>query len=267
MRRRWTWMLTLSLLLSGGLACGAGSEDAAATREAEWQALQAEKAQLNAQRQELAELRTELETTPVEGSEVAENEAEAQEGADAPAARREELEQRIADLEEEIATDSEEFSSRLVTYINSLEIVEGEPLTPEQEAAIRMKSDEDIVVAREWIEKGGDYRRAISIYEAQLALDPDNPELQEALEDAQEMRYMTEERFSRVEDGMSRAEVREAIGPVNLHNVQEYPEEETIAWFYPRENTRTPAAVWFRVNNETGLYEVYKADFEAQGGQ
>ena len=269
MRRRWTWMLALSLLLAGGWACGADpEEEAAAANEAEWQALQETKAQLDAKRQELADLRAELEAMPAEGSEAAEEaEAEAtaaEEAGTEPATSREELEQRIATLEDEIATESEQFASRLVNYINSLEIVEGEPLTPDQQAAIRMKSDEDLMVAREWIEKGGDYRRAISIYEAALALDPDNEEVQAALAEAEEMRYMTEERFAGVEEGMSRAEVRNVLGPVNLHNVQEYPEENTIAWFYPKEETRTPAAVWFRLDQETGQYEVYKADFEAQ---
>ena len=272
MKRRWTWMLCLGLLLAGSWACGADPEEQAAeANAAEWEALQATEAQLETKRNELAELRAELEAMPVEGSEAAEataEEAAAAEGeAAAPGPTREELEQRITTLEEEIATESEAFAGRLVNYINSLEIVEGEPMTPEQQAAIRMKSQEDLMVAREWIEEGGDYRRAIQIYEAQLALDPENEELQAAIEEAEAMRFMTEDRFSGVEKGMSRAQVRDVLGPVNLHNVQEYPEKNTIAWFYPKEDTRTPAAVWFRLDQKSGQYHVYQADFESQGGE
>lgn len=277
MKRRWTWTLALALLLTGIGACGNPEEEAAEANQAEWQGLQAAKEQLDAKRAKLADLRQQLEALPEAGMEDAEEAPAADQAAEGEAADaaetteegpgREELQNRIADLENEIATESEAFAARLVTFINSLEIVEGEPLTPEQLDAIRMKSDEDMVVAREWIDKGGDYRRAIEIYEAQLRLDPDNEALKAALEDAEAMRYMTEERFAAVEKGMTRDQVREAIGPVNLRNVQEYPEKKTIAWFYPKENTRKPAAVWFRMDDETGQYFVYQADFESGGGE
>jgi tetratricopeptide (TPR) repeat protein len=263
-------MVALALLLTGAGACGDGAEEQAAASEAEWQALQTSKAQLDGKREKLAELRLELETMPVEGSEAAEEVAEEAVGAEPAAGEssggptgRAELEQRIEDLENEIATESEEFAARLVTYINSLEIVEGEPLTPEQQAAIRMKSDEDMVVAREWIEKGGDYRRAIDIYEAQLRLDPDYESLEAAIAEAEAMRFMTEDRFSQAQKGMTQADVRRVLGPVNLHNVQQYPEKNTVAWFYPKEGTRVPAAVWFRLDQESGQYVVYQADFES----
>ena len=272
MTRRWTWMVALALLLTGAWACGDPAQEAAEANQAEWQALQAAKDQLDEKRAKLADLRTQLDALPPAGAEPTPEEAAADEGEEGAAASegeaapdRQELEERIAALENEIATEGEEFAARLVNYINSLEIVEGEPLTPEQQDAIRMKSAEDIVVAGEWIEKGGDYRRAIEIYEAQLRLDPENETLQAALEDAEAMRFMTEERFVQVEKGMNRKQVRNAIGPVNLRNIQEYPEKKTIAWFYPKEETRSPAAVWFRLDDKSGDYLVYQADFESGG--
>lgn len=289
MRRRPTitlpCMLTLGLLVLGVFACTSAEEAASEAQQAEWTALQEMKTQLDAKRGELAELRQQLEVLEVpeeasaddepEETEPAETEAgepepeqpEQDAGEETEGPTPEELRQQIAQLEQEIADQSEEFMSRLVEHINSLGIVKGEPLTPDQEAAIHMKTEEDMYLAEEWIEKGGDYKRAISIYESALALDPENAELQEALEEAREMRFMTEERFSGVEEGMTQEEVREVLGPVNLRNIQEYPEREAVAWFYPKEGTSKPAAVWFQKNEETGIYEVYQADFDVQAGE
>ncbi|MDX1630226.1 MAG: hypothetical protein R3234_00015 [Thermoanaerobaculia bacterium] len=282
MRRRPTITLALSLALGllvlGALACTSGEEAATEAQEAEWAALQEMKAQLDAKREELAELRQQRDELSAQEESTAEEppaeEAATTEAAEGEAGESEaaeptpeKLEQEIARLEQDIADQSEEFMGRLVQHINSLGIVEGEPLTPDQKAAIRMKTEEDMQLAEEWIEKGGDYKRAISIYESALALDPDNQELQAALEEAREMRFMTEERFSAVEKGMTREEVREALGPVNLRNIQEYPDKNAVAWFYPKEGTSSPAAVWFRKDDETGIYEVYQADFDVEAGE
>ena len=87
---------------------------------------------------------------------------------------------------------------------------------------------------------------------------------QQALASAQQMRYMTEERFAQVKKGMTPSEVRAVLGPVNLHNVQEYPERKVQAWFYPREGGGA-SGVYFRLDEDKNVYTVYQTTFEVKG--
>lgn len=156
---------------------------------------------------------------------------------------------------------SREFYRRLVELINADPPVQGEPLSERQKAAIRMRSDEEIRLAREFIERGGDYQRAIDIYREALAVDPDYPRLREELARAQARRYMTRQAFSQVREGMDQDEVRRLLGQPNLHNVRTWPERGIAGWFYPKDASGSAAAVWFRQEGERHV--VYLHDFEA----
>ncbi|MGD2116307.1 MAG: hypothetical protein PVG07_14730, partial [Acidobacteriota bacterium] len=112
--------------------------------------------------------------------------------------------------------------------------------------------------------EGGNYGRAISMYQDTLRMPLDEgleQKVQSALEHAQEMRYMDEERFAQVQNGMSQDEVRNILGTVNPRNRRDFPEREVLAWFYPKNEEGEAAAVWFR--KKGGDWEVYKTDFEA----
>jgi hypothetical protein len=185
--------LTLVVCASFALlaACSGGQREAerrAAAQQTERQWLGKTRQQLEAKRQELVGLHQRVAIAAEEPLTVPAGETPA------PGSRAE-LAARAAALDAEIGALSEEMGRRLVAYIDSFETAEGDPMPAEQQRAIRMKSDEDIEVAREWIVKGGDYRRAIEIYETQLLFDPDYARLRRALETAREMRYMTAERF------------------------------------------------------------------------
>lgn len=237
-----TLLLALSMLTPLA-ACGGGDGEAAeggAGQEAQWAELEQMKQTLDAKRAELNEAREQL--AAADGEEA------------------EQLRTRVEQLAAETQTMADEFNSRLVSYINENAPVVGEPLTERQQAAIRMKSAEDIVYAREYIAEGGDYARAIDIYNAALAADPDNAEIEAALAEAQQRRYMDEDRFSQLEPGMSAAEVRRVLGPPYYRNVREY-EDGAIGWFYPTDPNRSAAAVYFRTKGDD--LEVYKFDYEA----
>lgn len=161
----------------------------------------------------------------------------------------------------ETAALARELNRRLVDFINADPPVQGEPLRERQQAAIRMKSDEDIVLARQFIERGGDYQRAIAIYKEALVVDPRNPRLREELARAQAQRYMTRQTFAQVQEGMDQEEVRRLLGQPNLHNVRAYPDRGVVGWFYPRDASGLAAAVWFHL--EDGRYTVYLHDFDA----
>lgn len=242
----------IALALLGLVACGPSQEEQLATAQSEQLTeLQDEKASLDGKRQELADLEGQLEGLD-----------EVEEGA---ADRQAELEGEITRMQGEIDASSEELSSKVVDFINSDPPIEGEPLTEGQLTGIRIKSAEDLVVAGEHITKGGDYRRAIDIYNQALLVDPDNTALQAALAEAEELRWMSQDRFSEVEKGMTTAEVRALLGQPNLRNVRDYPERKVTAWFYPTAADGAASAVWFRAD-KSGEEAVYQTKFEALPG-
>jgi hypothetical protein len=248
--------LLMGLTLVGGLAsCGPSAEErqkaeAAAARDTEWAALQQVDRELDQKREELAGLRTRLTGAEGEGAE----------------ASRAEIQPRLDALQAEVDAATGGFNERLVNFINNNPPVVGEPLTDQQQGAIRMKSDEDIVLAGEYIDQGGDYRKAIKIYQDALQADPGYEGLKRALAAAEQMRFMTAERFALAKKGMGPDEVRAVLGAVNLRNVREHPEQKATAWYYPKDDRGSAAVVWFR-KDRSGEEVVYQLDYDAVTAQ
>jgi hypothetical protein len=260
-------VLALSVACGGG---GAAKEDQAKAEEWAW--LTETQQTLISKRTELVDLVGQLEAAAA--AEVAEGEAEAEvaeggaeaEGAASEAelvATTEDLAAQIEQLGGETEALTEEFGNRLVAFINADPMIEGEVPTEQQVQALRMKSGEDIILAQEWIERGGDYKRAIEIISTALIYDPDNADLQAALAKAEADRYMVEERWAAAEKGMTEDDVRKVLGQVNLHNIREYPDKDVVAWFYPVAEDGSAAAVWFQPNKKSGVMEVYQIKFDA----
>ena len=204
-----------------------------AARQAEWAWLQKAQRDIAAKREELTSLRGES----ANGAAVA---------------------PQIDATNTEISQLSEEFGRRLAEYINADPPLVGEPMRPEQLAAMRMKSGEDLAIAREFIELGGDYRRAIDILNQALAIDPDNAELKAAVADSEAKRYMNAARFAAVKRGMSEGEVINALGRPLIRNIRDYPEKRVSAWFYPKSESGEAAGVFFNAE-----HKVYSTDFDA----
>ena len=250
-RRRSPLFLLLCGLLAGALlaACGKASEPAGAgadpaAAEAEWAWLQQARQHLEGQRRRLAAL-----------------EAQAAAGGADP-----ELARQTAALRAEVERLTAQLGMRLVAFINSRPPVDGRPLSAVQRAAVRMKSDEDILLARGYVHEGGDYLRAIEIYEAALAVDPGYQRLLEELVAARRLRYMTRDRFDQVREGMRGEEVRRLLGTPNVPNVRVSADREVEAGFYPQDGSGAAAAVWFRIEPAGGEHAartVYEADFDA----
>jgi tetratricopeptide (TPR) repeat protein len=233
-------------LMLGLLAGCGGDKEAEAraaaeqTRQQELQRLEQLQQSLNQKRQELAQLEVQQADTATASPETA---------------------SRIEQLSTEIDTEATQFTSDLVTFFNADPPVEGEPLTEVQQRVVRMKSGEDMLVASEYIEEGGNYSKAIQIYEEALALDAGNPELQAALEEARANRFMTEERFQQAKKGMTEEQVRAVLGTPSPFNVREFEDQGVTAWFYPTNEQRAAAGVWFRP--ASGQLKVYRLDFKA----
>ena len=248
---------TVVLALFALLGCESTTEEdlkAAKTAE-DWAAIGQAKAELDAKRAELAELHERIAAPPAE--EAAGGEAET-EGAEAPPSP-EELAALAESTQEDLYKLSDAFGARLVEFINDQGISVGGELTEMQAEAISMKSDLDIDLAQSYID-GGEYQRAIDIYNQALTLDPNSEKLAAAIASAETLRYMTEERLATVKKNMTEDEVRDLLGTPKVHNVREF-DGGVIGWFYPKEEPNTAAAVFFR--EKKGALKVYKTDFEA----
>ncbi len=253
----------LALLAAGPAflaGCGGREErgaSLAAGSAAEWIWLQESKKQLDGLRAQLADLDA-VGSTGALGSDgavgVNGEEAEAAERRGEGSSPRERLQRQVDTL-------GRELDRRLVAYINADPPIEGTPLSQRQLAATRMKSDEEIGVAHQLIARSGDYRRAMAIYEAALAVDPQNERLRQDLARAREDRYMSAARFSRAAPGMTARQVRAALGQPNAHDVRGYPDKRVVGWFYPRDPTGAAAGVWFQQRG--GQLTVYLCDWNA----
>lgn len=235
MRTKW---FALALAAAVAVGCGPSEEQKKAeqskARQTEWAAIEADWKALEAQRNEAATLAAQAAADPA-----------VQARADAANAEAGKLHEAV--------------SGRLAAYINADPPVVGEPMRPDQVAAVRMNSALGLLVAREYIDVGGDYRRAVDIYNQLLSADPDNADVKAALADAQAKRFMTPERFAQVAKKMSEAEVIAAIGRPLARNVKNYPEKNVTAWFYPKDEQGNAAGVFFHSDKKT----VYETKFDA----
>lgn len=255
-----SWIRAMSMVCVVALAvagCGGGDGDSAATDES-FAALQAQKSALDSKRQEVADLQMQIDAAMQAPEEEGEGDAEG-EGAEAGPSV-EELGAEMEQAQGAIDAQSEEFMNSLVTFLNEAGMVEGEAPTGNTLAAIRMKSDEDMIIAQEYVDQGGDYRRAMDILATAMMLDPDNPDLQAAVANYEELQFMTEERFAAVSKGMTMGEVRARLGTVNRNNIRNYEDKDVTAWFYRRED-KGAAAVYFE--EKDGEMVAYRADYDA----
>jgi hypothetical protein len=230
-----TSTLLLAIVLAGwplALSCGDDESATAAARAAQWEAIEREHTALEGLRSQLV-------------------------------AARERQSPFAPQLEPMVGDATDRFLARLVAFINQHagpREGNGAKTPPEVEAAIRMKSAEDLLLAREYIDRGGDYAKAIDILAGALVVDPGNQELSAARAEAERLRYMDLERFGRIEKGMSEAEVRGELGQVQKQNIRQ-PGAGQVVWLYPREGGAA-AGVFFKAG-PSGALEVDDTNFEA----
>ena len=227
------------------------------TKEAQKQAeraarlgeLQQQKQDLETARQNLAQMKESLEQA--KNGETAEGEK----------VDVDQLQVDVNKKESQVAEMADSLNQALVEYINDGAPVAGEQPGPNEQQALHMKADEDMILAKEYITEGGEYARAIGIYQDILKFDPNNQKVKDAMAQAEADRYMDEERFSQVKKGMNEDQVSALLGPANSANRRTYPKKKLVAWFYPKSAEGDAAAVYMRQKGEH--YEVYETKFNA----
>jgi hypothetical protein len=245
------------------VACG-GGETVESGRDAEFAAVKDQKAALDAKRAEVAALKEQIaaagEMGDADEGEAVEGEAaEGEEAEGEGAMTGEDLEAQLKQATSESAELSDNFMTALVMFLNTADMVADEAPTGLNLEAIRLKSGEDMLIAQEYIDVGGDYRRAIEILDTALMLDGDNETLKAAREKANADQFMTPERFETVAKGMTQPDIQKRLGTPNPHNVRDYPEKNVVAWFYRRED-KGAAGVWFE--EKDGVMTAYRVDYD-----
>ena len=246
-------LVALGLLVLTLGACGPDEELLAAEARVEaWAHLQEAHRVLTEKRDELTARLAQIEAG-ADALEIAED----QDRGEAFVA----LESAAATIEEEIGDEADSFMSELVGFINENPMTQGEEPTKEQLAAIRMKSGEDLLLALEYVNRGGDWKRAADIIERQLKIDADNEELKEKLAWVKEMRFVNKERFAKVERGMTQEQVTEVLGPVNIRNIKEFPGNQ-VGWFYRKDPDLEGGAAGIYFQEKGGVWKVYRLGYD-----
>ncbi len=266
MRDKAKTLVAVALALTGVLSLAACGGEAADPLNEQFAALEAEKAALDAKRAEYADLVAQAAAAAAAATDAEGTDEATAEGEEGAATAGEDLSGQVEQAKAEVAAMAEQFGTNIVGFLNADPMIEGEPINERQLAAIRMKSTEDMELAKEWISEGGDYKKAIQIYNQALVLDPDNDALKAALASAESERFMSLERFEAAQNGMTEAEIRAALGTPLHYNVRTYDDNGVTAWFYPTADNGAAAAVWFRPDDD-GVAKVYQMKFEAVEGK
>jgi hypothetical protein len=169
-----------------------------------------------------------------------------------------------ATLDELTATNEaafEEAQSVLADFLNVG--INDYPDSAETAAALKIYSDEAILVALDMVAKAGDYRKAVDHlssaegYFAAIGLEPP-VELTNTIAELDDWRYITPERFDQITKGMTKDEVVATVGQVYFRNIQENPDKGVETWLYKKREGGA-AAIYFRM--KTG--KVYDKRFDA----
>lgn len=171
--------------------------------------------------------------------------------ASAQAARRPttEIERQLAERRSEAARQAAQLDQHLVDFLNRHRPLPGQDVSQDVRSVLEVKIREDLAVAGEYITEGGDYPHALQIYRDLLLLVPDDARVLAAQAAAEAQRTLSPERFATLRKGMTRAQVRAALGQPHLKNIQTFEEQGIVAWFYPTSEGGT-AGVYFQAENE-----------------
>lgn len=124
--------------------------------------------------------------------------------------------------------------------------------------AAQIYADERVRIGDTYADLLSRWDRAIEMYRAALALDPSHAVARQRLARAEQMRWVSLERFSRIREGMTERQVEQLVGLPREDWIRQQAQGSRVfsVWIYPR-NDGGAAAVYF----EGGV--VYHANWNA----
>jgi hypothetical protein len=209
--------------------------------------------------QDLISLRAEIEAaelTVAELQEIPENDL-----TDEQKLQIEELTARVESAAVETETAFEGVQGMVADLLNVG--INEYPESPETADALMIYADEAIFVADDMVVKSGDYKKAIDHlgnaegYFQAAGLSSYHP-LIAKIEQLDDWRFVTQERFDQVKKGMTKEEVVALVGQVYYRNVQESPDKGVETWLYKKREGGA-AGFYFKIKNQ----KVYDKNWEA----
>jgi hypothetical protein len=174
------------------------------------------------------------------------------------------LEELPAQIEELTAARDmvyEEVQAKLAEFLNVG--LNEFPQMPETTKVLDIYSQEAVVVSKDMVVKAGDYKKAIDhlnatalLYE-QVGLEV-NPMLAEVISDLDERRFITQERFDSLKNGMTKDEVKEIAGVPYYQNIQLDEKRGVETWLY-RKRDGGAAAVYFKIKTDKSYGKKFDA--------
>lgn len=235
--------LTVAIVLVAGLGlgCGAKKDKAPAFDLAgEFAKVKAARSELTTVREQLGKLRQEL--TQLQAIEKPTPEQAARK-----TALEAQLKQAQSAFDEAFNNDQSVLSAFLNVVLND-EALRG---SSETRQALALYAQESLLNARDFMDRAGDYRRAIELIEtaegyftAINATPP--PELLTAKAEAKAKRYISKENFDRIKKGMTEEQVKAITGTPFYANVREnnVKGKKVVSWLLNRQDGEA-AAVYF----------------------
>lgn len=134
---------------------------------------------------------------------------------------------------------------------------------PQTLEALKIYSDEAIIAAEEMVQKSGDYKKAMKSlstaegYYKAIGQAP-YPSLEDKIKEYEDWRFITKERFDKVNKGMTEEEVKALIGVPYYRNIQEDPKKGVTAWLY-KKREGGGAGIYFKTERQ----KVYSKNWTA----
>jgi len=173
----------------------------------------------------------------------------------------EELPTQIEELAGAQDTAFEKLQGDLAEYLTA--VLNDFPDAPDTSQALAIYSGEAMLVSEDMVLKAGDYKKAMDhllsaqgLYE-QVGLQPYQP-LLDKIAELDGWRFIIQERFDGIKNGMTKDEVREVAGVPYYQNIQVDEKRGVEMWLY-RKREGGAAAVSFKI--KTG--KVYHKNFDA----
>jgi len=177
----------------------------------------------------------------------------------------EELTAKVESARNDSETAFEDVQAKLADLLNVG--INEYPESQETADALMIYADEAIIVADDMVAKSGDYKKAIDhlanaegYFEA-AGLSSYHP-LIAKIQELDDWRFLTQERFDAVKKGMTKDEVGALAGQVYFRNVQESPDKGVETWLYKKREGGA-AAFYFKIKTQ----KVYDKNWEAVAAQ
>lgn len=163
---------------------------------------------------------------------------------------------KLAELEGQLKTlqsgYDDAFASDQTALANFLNVALNEmPQAPETREALRLYADEAIRNAQDFIDQAGNYGKALDLLQTSKGYFdavnlPVPDDLAKAIDTAQTMRFLSQDRFDKVQKGMTFDEVKAVTGTpfyANVHE-QEVRGKKITTWLFNRADQGV-AAIYF----------------------